>query len=377
MNKLLVAAILFVLFLTCAPSPTVHANNTVRFKRASIETLVISGKGELEERDFNDRYVGRATTLVIGEGITKISYLPMPCVKKLVLPDSLLEIGGETRGGEYLEEIIFGKNLRIIGSRVFEDSNKLREVVVPDTVTEIGEYAFYHCLRLQKIVLPPALNEWNANAVLACPSLREVVNNSRISCEIPWYPNRVTWRVGKTKTRTIPPGQTGRSIGKKIPITFDLMGGEATGKLPKYYRFGQKLTLPNCVKRKGYLFAGWNTTMYKQIKAVQIGQRKAKKYYAMWCELKVTSEKRGEATVTFDSEGIVPYYKYWIRCANNKKMRNADYTFCNKKKGKVTIKNLEPGKTYYFQITGCDDEHGGEEDGEPDWWGKQKVSIRK
>lgn len=381
MNKFITAAILFVLFLACAPSPTVYANNTLQLRRVSIETFEISGTGEVEKRDFKGKYVGRATTLVIGEGITKISYLPMPYVKKLVLPDSLLEIRG-TYGGDDLEEIIFGKNLRIIGPEVFQDCNKLREVVIPDTVTEIGEYAFYHCLRLKKIVLPAALNEWNANVVLACPSLCEVVNNSRISCEIPWYPKYVTWRVGKTKTRTIPPGQTGRGIGKKIPITFDLMGGEATGKLPKYYRFGQRLKLPDCVKRKGYLFAGWDKTMYKQIKAVQTGQRKPKKYYAMWCKFKVTSKKRGEATVTFDSEGLVPYYEYEILWANNKKMRHADYIHpWGKKKGKVTIKNLEPGKTYYFQIAGCDDEHGGDgdDDGEDvlDWLGKQKVSICK
>ena len=383
MNKSLPAAILFVFILICAPSPTVNANGTVRFRKISIETFIISGKGELGERDFKERHVsmGRATTLVIGEGITKISYLPMPYVKKLVLPDSLLEIGG-TCGGDDLEEIIFGKNLKIIGSEVFGGCNKLREVVIPDTVTEIGEYAFYNCLRLQKIVLPTALKEWDASAVSACPSLREVVNNSQIPCEIPWYSKYVTWRVGKTKTRTILPGQTGRSIGKKIPITFDLMGGEATGKLPKYYRFGQKLMLPDCVKREGYLFAGWDKVMYKQIKAIQIGQRKAKKYYAMWCKFKVTSEKRGEATATFDSEGLVPYYEYEIRWANNKKMRYADFIHpWGKKKGEVTIKNLEPGKTYYFEIAGCDDDHGGDgdDDGEDvlDWLGKQKVLIRK
>ncbi len=97
-----------------------------------------------------------------------------------------------------------------------------------------------------------------------CPALREVVNNSRLSCKIPGYKKYVTWKVGKKETRVIPPGKTGKSIGKKIPIRLDLMKKKAVGKLPKSYRFGEEVKLPDCVKRDGYVFMGWSTSMYEE-----------------------------------------------------------------------------------------------------------------
>ncbi len=204
-----------------------------------------------------------------------------------------------------------------------------------------------------------------------CPALREVVNNSRLSCKIPGYKKYVTWKVGKKETRVIPPGKTGKSIGKKIPIRLDLMKKKAVGKLPKSYRFGEEVKLPDCVKRDGYVFMGWSTSMYDSVTKVEPGQKKAK-FYATWYKYKVESKERGTATVTFDStEAALIFWDHAIRYSINKNMKEREIVYCDKKKGKVTIRNLWPGRTYYFQICGVPD-------GDMpyiNWKAKRKVSV--
>lgn len=149
-------------------------------------------------------------------------------IERIELPDTLVEIGDYAFScNEYLMEVRFGKNLKKVGEDAFVGCENLRQVVLPDSVSEIGLMAFSGCSRLKKLVLPASLSSWDVLVVNDCPALREVVNNSRLSCEIPGYKKYVTWKVGKKDTRVIPPGKTGKAVGKKIPIQFDLMKGRA------------------------------------------------------------------------------------------------------------------------------------------------------
>lgn len=258
-----------------------------------------------------------------------------------------------------------------MGEDAFAGCEKLSEMAFPDSVSEIGQMVFSGCTRLKKIVLPASLSEWEPNVIDDCPALREIVNRSQLSCKIPWYKKYVTWIVDRKETRVIPPGKTGSSIGKKIPIKFHLMGGKKVGKLPKSYRFGEEVKLPECVKRKGYVFMGWSTSMYDSIKKIEIGKKKAE-FYATWYKYKVESKKSGTATVTFDStEAVLSFWEHAVRYSTDKNMENWDIAYCAKKKGKVTIRHLWPGRTYYFQICG-------KIDGDlpyRNWRAKRKVSI--
>ena len=111
---------------------------------------------------------------------------------------------------------------------------------------------------------------------------------------MPWYKKYVTWRVDGKKTKTIPAGKTGTSTRKKLSIQYDLRGGQETKKLPRTYRFGDSVTLPETVKRKGYVFMGWSDKMYADVEKVESGQKKAK-FYATWYKYKVESKKTGTA----------------------------------------------------------------------------------
>lgn len=383
MKKIEMAVLSIVFFVLCVPTSVSYAEDTVRYEVIGGDTLVISGTGETGSIvDFNDKIKNKKEkvkesnirTLIIKEGITKISSQrsDLPHLKKIIFPDSLVEIEEYAfSSNNCLEDIVFGKNLRKVGEDAFARCENLKQVVLPDSVSEIGQMAFAGCARLKKIVLPASLSGWDVLVVDGCPALREVVNNSQLSCKIPWYKEYVTWKVGKKKTRVIPPGKTGKSVGKKIPIQFDLMDGKAVGKLPKSYRFGEEVKLPNCVKREGYVFMGWSSSMYDSITKVEPGQKKAK-FYATWYKYKVESKKRGTATVTFDStEAVLIFWDHAVRYSMNKNMKDREIVYCNKRKGKVTIRNLWPGRTYYFQICG-------KIDGDlpyKKWKAKRKVSI--
>lgn len=188
---------------------------------------------------------------------------------------------------------------------------------------------------------------------------------------MPWYKKYVTWRVDGKKTKTIPAGKTGISTRKKLSIQYDLRGGQETKKLPRTYRFGDSVTLPETVKRKGYVFMGWSDKMYADVEKVESGQKKAK-FYATWYKYKVESKKTGTATVSFDSsQAKVLLEAHAIRYSVYKDMSLCDEKYCNKSKGRVRIKYLEPGKTYYFEICGVrDPDHPFEK-----WRAKRKVSI--
>lgn len=388
MKKIEIVVLSIVFFVLCAAPSVSCAEDTVHYEVIGGDTLVISGTGETGSIvDFNDKIRNKKEkvkesnirTLIIKEGITKISTQRMGLshLERIVFPDSLVEIEDYAfSSNNCLEEIVFGRNLKKVGYSAFARCDNLRQIVLPHSVTEIGSRAFQSCPRLKKIVLPSSLRNWNVNMVKNCPALREVVNNSQLLCKIPWYKKYVTWKVGKKKTRVIPPGKTGKSVGKKIPIQFDLMDGKAVGKLPKSYRFGEEVKLPNCVKREGYVFMGWSSmcwslSTYDSITKVEPGQKKAK-FYATWYKYKVESKKRGTATVTFDStEAVLIFWDHAVRYSMNKNMKDREIVYCNKRKGKVTIRNLWPGRTYYFQISG-------KIDGDlpyKKWKAKRKVAI--
>lgn len=378
MNKTSISVVFMMFLFLCAASnsTSVYAEDMIHYQVIGGNTLVISGTGEVNSVLGFDKNIDRSQIkkLIIGEGITKISAsrTELLHLERIILPNTLVEIGnGAFSCNEHLKEIVFGNSLKKVGVHAFSGCEDLQQIVLPDTVTEIGMCAFAECPQLKKIVLPKSLSNWDISVAKYCPALREIVNRSQISCKIPWYKKYVTWKVGEKETRVIPPGKTGKSVGKTIPIKFHLMGGNAVGKLPKSYRFGEEVKLPECVKRKGYVFMGWCTSMYDSIQKIEIGQKKAE-FYATWYKYKVESKKSGTATVTFDStEAVLSFWDQAIRYSTNKNMKDWDIVYCPKKKGKMTIRNLWPGRTYYFQICG-------KIDGDlpyRNWRAKRKVSI--
>lgn len=137
-----------------------------------------------------------------GLPVTKIGDYALENIqtKKIVLPDTVRDIGyqafrgttaeeivmpkyAETLGGAafygcyYLEKIVLPEGLKEIGASTFYMCFALREIVIPDSVVEIGYQAFDHCYTLTKITLGKNL-ERVEYAFLQCDRLLEVDNRS-------------------------------------------------------------------------------------------------------------------------------------------------------------------------------------------------------
>lgn len=375
--KILLQAIALLSITLGVFSAQAMAKTNIQYEVINGDTLVISGNGETEEAIEYGKEVkeSKIKKLIIKEGITTTQKLRLGLfsnLKEINLPNSLVEIADcSFMSNRKLQKIIFGKKTKIIGTNAFSGCTSLTNIELPETVEQIQDGAFSECSRLKRIVLPKNLKEIDIYALEHCPALEIIINDSKIPCYMPWYKKYVTWRVDGKKTKTIPAGKTGTSTRKKLSIQYDLRGGQETKKLPRTYRFGDSVTLPETVKRKGYVFMGWSDKMYADVEKVESGQKKAK-FYATWYKYKVESKKTGTATVSFDSsQAKVLLEAHAIRYSVYKDMSLCDEKYCNKSKGRVRIKHLEPGKTYYFEICGVrDPDHPFEK-----WRAKRKISI--
>ena len=375
--KILLQAIALLSITLGVFSAQAMAKTNIQYEVINGDTLVISGNGETEEAIEYGKEVkeSKIKKLIIKEGITTTQKLRLGLfsnLKEINLPNSLVEIADcSFMSNRKLQKIIFGKKTKIIGTNAFSGCTSLTNIELPETVEQIQDGAFSECSRLKRIVLPKNLKEIDIYALEHCPALEIIINDSKIPCYMPWYKKYVTWRVDGKKTKTIPAGKTGTSTRKKLSIQYDLRGGQETKKLPRTYRFGDSVTLPETVKRKGYVFMGWSDKMYADVEKVESGQKKAK-FYATWYKYKVESKKTGTVTVSFDSsQAKVLLEAHAIRYSVYKDMSLCDEKYCNKSKGRVRIKHLEPGKTYYFEICGVrDPDHPFEK-----WRAKRKVSI--
>ena len=375
--KILLQAIALLSITLGVFSAQAMAKTNIQYEVINGDTLVISGNGETEEAIEYGKEVkeSKIKKLIIKEGITTTQKLRLGLfsnLKEINLPNSLVEIADcSFMSNRKLEKVIFGKKTKIIGTNAFSGCTSLTNIELPETVEQIQDGAFSECSRLKRIVLPKNLKEIDIYALEHCPALEIIINDSKIPCYMPWYKKYVTWRVDGKKTKTIPAGKTGTSTRKKLSIQYDLRGGQETKKLPRTYRFGDSVALPETVKRKGYVFMGWSDKMYADVEKVESRQKKAK-FYATWYKYKVESKKTGTAMVSFDSsQAKVLLEAHAIRYSVYKDMSLCDEKYCNKSKGRVRIKHLEPGKTYYFEICGVrDPDHPFEK-----WRAKRKVSI--
>ena len=178
------------------------------------------------ERVFITKYVGNDETVVIP---SKIENLPVTVlsgvedadypgvvnegvfegsdVKTVVLPDTLITIGGRSfLNCEKLTKVILepvsslrviagkafancvalmgidlsGTNVYTIDTQAFEGCTALKEIRFCGAVTEIGARAFYNCVSLQEIALPKELVKIGKAALGNCASVKRITIPSKL-----------------------------------------------------------------------------------------------------------------------------------------------------------------------------------------------------
>ena len=187
----------------------------------------------------------------------------------------------------------------------------------------------------------------------------------------------VKWETSNTKVATVKNGKvTAKNFGKVVvtataldgsgkkvscnvtvgyAIDYKLNGGKNTKDNPAvYYNEVVKLKNPT---RKGYNFVGWfaDKKMKKQVKQITKKNKKDLSLYAKWEKIKVGSGKLTSATRTSASSMVIKYSSvskakgYEITYATDKKFKKNCKVVTTKAKS-ITLKKLQPKKTYYVKV---------------------------
>lgn len=160
----------------------------------STKTLTITGTGEMFDKytattvPWRDKKA-EVTTLVVGEGITKIgitSFYEFTALTNVTLPSTLEVIDGNSAGfGAFrkctaLEQITLPSKLTTIGAMAFRECSALKEIRIPDSVTSLGDSAFMECTNLTTVKYGTGLTSTGVNS-FRDTGLRNIIFSSTIT----------------------------------------------------------------------------------------------------------------------------------------------------------------------------------------------------
>lgn len=152
-------------------------------------TLVISGKGKMEDFKYVSGAMGTAVTnspwvnhvskitgLAVEEGVTlgERAFQGLFYVTELKLDKNITQIPKYAFADLIsLENITIPENVTFIGEGAFR-ATKISEIIVPSSVTSYGTYIFRGCTSLTKVNLPNNLKELPNGMFSECSSLKNI-----------------------------------------------------------------------------------------------------------------------------------------------------------------------------------------------------------
>ena len=168
--------LLFVAFLllkgtcACATVYTGVCGNELSWKLDTNDSIVvITGRGEMSNFQFDEDKRPYVKSVVFPKGITRISPRSFEyCynLQSVTLPDSVMSIGFYAfRKCTGLKEFHMGKNVRTIELNAFRDCTSLQRLVLSDSLETIGVHAFDGCSAItDTVVFPESLVSLGDNA---------------------------------------------------------------------------------------------------------------------------------------------------------------------------------------------------------------------
>lgn len=111
----------------------------------------------------------------IGLTVIPRTFSSCPNLEKIILPDSVTQIGQEAFSHcESLKTVGLPNYITTIEERAFYGCYALESIIIPDSVTEIGEFAFYDCSALPTINIPDGITKIPPNTFQSCTSLQSI-----------------------------------------------------------------------------------------------------------------------------------------------------------------------------------------------------------
>ena len=118
------------------------------------------------------------TSIVIPDSVISIggsTFSGCQSLKEITIPDSVTEIGNDAfYRCTSLSKVDLPKKLATIEVGIFRDCTSLKEISIPDSVTSIGGSAFSGCQSLAEITIPDSVTEIGSSAFYRCTSLSKV-----------------------------------------------------------------------------------------------------------------------------------------------------------------------------------------------------------
>lgn len=175
--------------------PVVNGDNTITSK-SDLEKfyLEIDENGNLEIPFIvRDKYNNDALTavsyieslsdcnklnnLVVGDGISRISYLSCSSLESLVIPGSIYARREDTwfsTSCDMLKKVVVEDGVTIIPNQAFTRLKRLTNITLPNSITTIPYQAFYECTNLTDITLPDSITIIEQNAFKGCSALKNI-----------------------------------------------------------------------------------------------------------------------------------------------------------------------------------------------------------
>ena len=191
-NKILSIILVFVMFfsiipITASAAPDPYSgicgdNLTWSFDETT-GTLIISGKGGMDDYGYNNRpwedLVEEIENIVINDGVTTVGHCAFSdCIniKSVTIPASVNTIGEYAFSDcDRLSKAVLPEGVTEIGDGAFSNCDYLDTVVVPGSVEAFGEDVFASCVRLANVTLCDGLTDIGIDTFDNCTSLTDIV----------------------------------------------------------------------------------------------------------------------------------------------------------------------------------------------------------
>lgn len=92
----------------------------------------------------------------------------------IIFPNKLVSIGSNSFIRCNIKNIVFNESLYSIGTNCFQSNSVLETVVLPSRLHTLGRGCFNNCLNLKKVVLPQWLDFYDFVAFNDCPDIKEI-----------------------------------------------------------------------------------------------------------------------------------------------------------------------------------------------------------
>ena len=127
----------------------------------------------IKEDEYGCKYVGNHLIEVVDKER-----------RKIIIKEGTVSIANHAFYQSKIDNVIFPKELKIIGPMVFSECDNLKTVEFPEGVTYIGYRCFFSCKNLKKVYMPKSIEDVGSEIFLNCKKLKEVTVSKEIANSI-------------------------------------------------------------------------------------------------------------------------------------------------------------------------------------------------